>query len=132
MPNNSYNSNTLFSIQIILGQYPILRDRISEYMYNRLIQDGFITFTDFEERVRDFAWHPKTWRVAESIWGRSKRLENRLQRVREQLINIEFSQHYPLDVFELVDAIVQNRQTEKQPLFMCPLRVFSRYIFEQA
>lgn len=137
MPNNSYNSNTLFSIQIILGQYPILRDRISEYMYNRLIQDGFITFTDFEERVRDFALMSQKREGLQNPFAQEGQnvWENRLQRVREQLINIEFSQHYPLDVFsELVDAIVQNRQTEKQPLFMWHNLEFASVdtIFEQA
>lgn len=137
MPNNSYNSNILFSIQIVLAQYPILRDRISEYMYDRLIQDGFITFADFEERVRDFALMSQKReglqnpfaQEGQNIW------ENRLQRVREQLINIEFSQHYPLEVFsELVDVIVQNRQTEKQPLFMWHNLDFASVdtIFEQA
>ena len=118
MPNNSYNSNTLFSIQIILGQYPILRDRISEYMYNRLIQDGFITFTDFEERVRDFALMSQKREGLQNPFAQEGQnvWENRLQRVREQLINIEFSQHYPLDLFsELGDAIVHNRPTDNQP-----------------
>ncbi len=137
MANNSYNSNVLFSIQIVLEQYPILRDRISEYMYNKLIQDGFITFVDFEERVREFALMSQKReglqnpfaQEGQSIW------ENRLQRVRAQLINIEFSQHYTLEVFsDLVDAIVQNRQTEKQPLFMWHNLEFASVdtIFEQA
>jgi hypothetical protein len=106
-------------------------------MYDRLIQDGFITFADFEERVRDFALMSQKReglqnpfaQEGQNIW------ENRLQRVRAQLINIEFSQHFPLEVFsELVDAIVQNRQTEKQPLFMWHNLEFASVdtIFEQA
>ena len=119
--SNSFNSNVLFSIQIILAQYPILQDRISEAMFNRLVQDGYTTFAEFEERVRDFALMSQRREGLQNPFGQEgpNIWENRLQRVRAQLINVEFSQHYSINVFNsIVNDVIQNRVVEKQPLFI--------------
>jgi len=135
--NNSFNSNILFSIQIILAQYPILQDRISEAMFNRLVQDGYTTFAEFEERVRDFALMSQRREGLQNPFGQEgpNIWENRLQRVRAQLINVEFSQHYSINVFNsIVNDVIQNRVVEKQPLFMWHNLEFAseETIFDQA
>ena len=109
--SNSFNSNVLFSIQIILAQYPILQDRISEAMFNRLVQDGYTTFAEFEERVRDFALMSQRREGLQNPFGQEgpNIWENRLQRVRAQLINVEFSQHYYLPMnSRIISTITWN------------------------
>ncbi len=134
---SSFNSNVLFSIQMILAQYPILRDRISEAMFNKLVEDGYTSVSEFEERVRDFALMSQRREGLQNPFGQEgpNIWENRLSRVRAQLINVEYSQHYTLEVFsDLVKDIVQNRAADKQPQFMWHNYQFSdiESIFDQA
>lgn len=119
--NDSYNTNLLFSIQIILAQYPILQDRIIDAMLNRLAGEGFLTFNEFEIRARDFAVMSQKREGLQNPFGQEAPnvWELRLQRVRAQLISVEFSQHYTLDDFSrIVENVVQNRVPELQPEFM--------------
>lgn len=119
--NDSYNSNLLFSIQIILAQYPILQDRIIEAMLNQLVGEGYLTFNEFEIRARDFAVMSQKREGLQNPFGQEAPgvWDLRLQRVRTQLISVEFSQHYTLDDFsKLVEDIVQNRTSDQQPEFM--------------
>ena len=135
--NSQFNSNLLFTIQITLAQYPILQDRISEAMFKHLVQDGFTTFVEFEKRVRDFALMSQRREGLNNPFAQEgpNTWEIRLQRVRSQLINVEFSQHYSLEIFSgIVNDIIQNKVDEKQPLFMWHNLEFASIdtIFDQA
>ena len=137
-PNNSpLPANVLFTIQTNLAEYPILQDRIIEAMFKLLVQDGLTTFTEFEERVRDFALMSQRREGLNNPFAQEgpNTWEIRLQRVRSQLICLEFSRHYPLEVFKtIVSDVVHYKTVDKQPLFMWHNLEFASIdtIFDQA
>lgn len=101
---NSYNENVLLTIQTTLAQYPILSEKIQAEMYNRLIQDGYISFNSFEEHVRDYALLSQKReglqnpfvQEAQNTW------EKRLERVHASQIIQEFAHRYSIKVFERI------------------------------
>ncbi len=121
MPQSFYNPNTLYTIQIALGQYPILKDRIIDSMYDQLIRDGYTTYNDFENRIMEFALLSQkreglqnpVVQEGQAVW------EHRLRRVRSFLVCSEYSLHYSVNVFQdTVDRVVQGRIEGKQSSIM--------------
>lgn len=110
--DKSVNTNNLFQIHITLTQYPILSDQILAVMCERLVQDGFITYSEFEDHVREAAvlsqkreglQNPFV-QEAQHIW------EKRLSRTRTSMIESSFARHYSLSVFdEIVNKILQDK-----------------------
>lgn len=111
MPQNDYSPNVLSSIQATLSQYPILADKIENEMYNRLLQDGYISVNSFTENVRDFALLTQKReglknpfaQEGQQIW------EKRLSRVQSTMVRKEFALRYSLEDFNaLVASVLRN------------------------
>ena len=107
MTQQDYNPNVLLSIQATLSQYPILTEKIEKEMYSRLISDGYITVSDFKERIRDFALLTQKREGLENPFAQETPLiwEKRLERVQSMMIHQEFAHRYSLDTFK---SIVNN------------------------
>lgn len=121
MVQEPYNQNVLFTMQSILAQYPILSDQILSSLYDRLIQDGFVTYNSLEEKVREYALLSQKReglqnpfaQEAQHVW------EKRLRRVRSQMISQEFSRHYTIGEFEkIVDDTIQDKSDVKPATVM--------------
>jgi hypothetical protein len=105
-------SERLLNINLTLGQYPILRNRIRALMREELFSQSIIDPFEFERRVhataiqsqaREGLLNPQ-YEEPEDIW--QKRLEN----VRDQLTDVIFSLQLPFEVFE---ALVNQALSER-------------------
>ncbi len=111
MPQTDYSPNVLSSIQATLSQYPILSDKIENEMYNRLLQDGYITVNLFTEKVRDFALLTQKREGLKNPFAQEgqQTWEKRLSRVQSDMIRQEFAHRYTLEDFnKLVAAVLRN------------------------
>ena len=121
MTQQDYNPNVLLSIQTTLAQYPILTDKIENEMYNRLVLDGYISVSSFTEKIRDFALLTQKREGLQNPFAQEAPLvwEKRLDRVQSMMIEQEFAQRYPLDVFNrIVDSVVKDPSSGGKPAFM--------------
>ena len=121
MTQQDYNPNVLLSIQATLSQYPILTEKIENEMYSRLIQDGYITVSSFNENIRDFALLTQKREGLENPFAQEPPLiwEKRLERVKSMMIHQEFAHSYPLEVVRaIVDSVVKEPETGSKPSFM--------------
>lgn len=137
MPFSPTSSDRLLSIYLTLGQYPILSTRINAVMRRELFARGIILPTDFEAEVREMAIHsqqqeglvnPYSEEPAE-IW------DLRINRVRDQLTALVFSQHLPYDLFEkLVSEVLKERgiNLRDMTLSLNPELAPMELVFEQA
>lgn len=131
------SSERLLSIYLALGQYPILSNRIRSRMRIELFERGIITPTDLEAEVREKAIHSQAQEgllqpydsETADVW------ELRLNRVREQLTDLYFSQHFPYTLFEqLVREVLSERgvSPRERVLSINPELAPSDLVFEQA
>ena len=122
MTQQDYNPNVLLSIQSTLSQYPILTEKIEKEMYSRLISDGYITVSDFKERIRDFALLTQKREGLENPFAQETPLiwEKRLERVQSMMIHQEFAHRYSLDTFKsIVNNVVKEPASGgPKPTFM--------------
>jgi len=137
MPFSPTSSDRLLSIYLTLGQYPILSTRINAVMRRELFSRGIILPADFEGEVREMAIHsqqqeglvnPYSEEPAE-IW------DLRINRVRDQLTALIFSQHLPYELFEkLVSEVLKERgiNLRDMTLSLNPELAPLELVFEQA
>jgi hypothetical protein len=136
MTFSSNSSDNLMGIYLALGQYPLLRNRVRLRMQTRLFESGVITPQDFESEVRGKALLSKEREgINDSDLESQENWDIRQQIIREQLIDLYYSQHFSFPEFErLLDEVLGERGISAKDLRislnpeMAPLEL----VFEQA
>ena len=108
MAQEDYNKNAQSTIQTTLSQYPILAEKIENVMYNRLVSDGYVSAGSFTDKIRTFALMTQKREGLKDPFGQEAPLiwEKRLDRVRSMMIQEEFANRYPLEVFlDIVNSV---------------------------
>ena len=120
MTHQDYNPNVLLTIQSTLSQYPILSEKIENEMYNRLVQDGYISVSSFTEKVRDFALLTQKREGLQNPFAQEAPLiwEKRLARVQSMMIQQEFAHRYSLDIFNMILEGILKDPASGTPSFM--------------
>ena len=137
MQNFSNTADRLISITLAIGQYPVLSDRIRNRMRHELFRRNIITKQNFEADVREKAIQSQEREgvvnpVGEElapIW------EQRVNRVRDQLTDLLFSQHFSFDLFQqIINNVLTERgvHTNEQTLSFTPELAPQELVFEQA
>ncbi|HWQ47264.1 MAG TPA: PEP/pyruvate-binding domain-containing protein, partial [Longilinea sp.] len=98
----STSTNTLLSIYLTLGQYPILSIRLRQRMRRELFERGVIQPQAFEAEVIERAQRSQRAEgLLDPVGEETTELWNlRVTRVRERLTDLLFSQHFNFDLFE--------------------------------
>jgi hypothetical protein len=98
----STSTNTLLSIYLTLGQYPILSIRLRQRMRRELYERGVIQEQAFEAEVIERSQRSQRAEgLMDPLGEESTDLWNlRVTRVRERLTDLLFSQHFNFDLFE--------------------------------
>lgn len=120
MHNFENIQRNLYRMQSVLSEYPILQDRIIEAMLNRLVRDQVFNLSEIQVLIREKAIRSQTREGLNNpfIQEGPAGWENRLSRVRANLIVEQYATQYSFDEFEeAVDTIVQNRESVKEPNF---------------
>ncbi|NMB68792.1 MAG: hypothetical protein GYA20_08520 [Chloroflexi bacterium] len=137
MSFSAKSSDRLLSIYLTLGQYPILSTRIEARMRRELFARGIIQPPAFEAEVREMAirsqqqegiTNPYSDEPAE-IW------DLRINRVRDQLTTLIFSQHLPFDLFEqIVSEVLKEHGVNLREMMLSlnPELAPMELVFEQA
>jgi len=115
MQDFSNSTDRLMSISLAMGQYPILSDRIRARMREELFHRNIITKQDFESEVREKALQSQQREGVANPVGEEPAdvWEKRLVRVREQLTDLLFSQHFSFDLFqEIVNQVLLEKGVE--------------------
>ncbi len=102
MQNFSNSTDRLMSINLAMGQYPILSDRIRSKMRQELYRRGIIAQVDLESEVREKAIQSQDREGVNNPLGEESAdmWEKRTTRVRDQLTDLLFSQHFSFDLFQ--------------------------------
>ena len=137
MAYSATSSDRLLSIYLTLGQYPILSTRIQARMRRELFVRGIIQPPAFEAEVHEMAirsqqqegiTNPYSDEPAE-IW------DLRINRVRDQLTTLIFSQHLPFDLFEqIVSEVLKEHGVNLREMMLSlnPELAPMELVFEQA
>ncbi len=137
MVSNSNSSDRLLTIYLALGQYPILSNKIRARMRQFMIDQGVIQAHSFETQVREIAnqsqeregiYDPFTEEDSD-VW------EMRMQRVRDQLTDVLFSQRLPIEEFErIILTLLSERGIPEQDYLLSfnPELAPQEIVFEQA
>lgn len=131
------SSDCLLGIYLALGQYPILSPAIRARMRNELFTSGVILPGGFETEVREKAIHSQEqeglrnplYEEPSEVW------EQRMTRVRDQLTDLYFSQHFPFEHFQkLVREVLGERGVtdRERVLAINPELSPIELVFEQA
>ncbi|BCY17083.1 hypothetical protein hrd7_09320 [Leptolinea sp. HRD-7] len=131
------SSDRLLSIMLTLGQFPILSNRIRIRMRRELFSRGILNQAGFEAEVREKAMlsqrreglHNPVYEEPNDIW------ETRLNKVRDQLTDLYFSQHLSYPHFEqIVNDVLKERgiDKEEQMFSINPELAPIELVFEQA
>ncbi|NMB62578.1 MAG: hypothetical protein GYA18_09610 [Chloroflexi bacterium] len=137
MQDFSNSTDRLMSINLAIGQYPILSDRIRHKMRQELFRRNIITQVDFESEVREKAIQSQAregvnnpvGEEAADVW------EKRTTRVRDQLTDLLFSQHFSYDLFqEIVTRVLVERgiNTDRHTIDFNPELAPQELVFEHA
>ncbi len=137
MHNFENIQHNFYRMQSVLAEYPILQDRIIEAMLNRLVHDQVFNLSEIQVLIREKAIRSQTREGLNNpfIQEGPAGWENRLSRVRANLIVEQYATQYSFDEFEeTVDTIVQNRESTREPNFFWHNVEFAPLdsIFEQA
>src|SRR5574340_608896 len=131
------HSDRLMNIVLALSQYPILSGRIRQQMRLELFSSGMVSPTEFEGEVRNLAVTsqdreglrtPFTEEPAE-VW------EPRVSRIRDQLTDVVFSQHFSVDDLErIISDVLAERGIDVVGLMLSlnPELAPQELVFEQA
>lgn len=131
------SSDCLLSIYLALGQYPILSPAIRARMRSELFSHGVILLGSFEAEVREKAIHSQEqeglrnplYEEPSEIW------DQRMTRVRDQLTDLYFSQHFPFEQFQKLvkEVLGEHGVTDRERVLainpeLSPIEL----VFEQA
>jgi len=125
------------SIILAIGQYPILSYRIRDRMRDELFRRNIITEQDFEAEVREKALQSqKREGVVNPVGEESTYIwEQRVTRVRDQITDLLFSQHFSFDIFqEIINQVLTDHgvHTGGQTLTFNPELAPLELVFEHA
>lgn len=137
MQDFSNSTDRLMSITLAIGHYPILSDRIRHKMREELFRRNIITQVDFESEVREKAIQSQRREGVNNPVGEEPAdiWEKRTTRVREQLTDLLFSQHFSYDLFqEIVTRVLVERgvNTNKHTIDFNPELAPQELVFEHA
>ncbi len=137
MQSFSNSADRLMSITLALGQYPILSNRIRSLMRDELFKRGIVEKHEFEEQVRRQAIQSQEREGLRNPVGEepSETWETRVTRVRDQLTDLTFSQHFSFDLFQKIITDVLNErgiQRTDPTLTFNPEQAPLELIFEHA
>ena len=137
MQDFSNSTDRLMSITLAIGHYPILSDRIRHKMREELFRRNIITQVDFESEVREKAIQSQRREGVNNPVGEEPAdiWEKRSTRVREQLTDLLFSQHFSYDLFqEIVTRVLVERgvNTNKHTIDFNPELAPQELVFEHA
>lgn len=131
------HSDRLMKITLALSQYPILSGRIRQQMRLELFSSGMVSPNDFETEVKNLAVasqdreglrNPFAEEPAE-VW------ETRVSRIRDQLTDVVFSQHFNIDELErIISDVLSERGIDVVGLMLSlnPELAPLELVFEQA
>ncbi|MEA4910267.1 MAG: PEP/pyruvate-binding domain-containing protein [Anaerolineaceae bacterium] len=131
------STDRLLSIYLALAQYPILSNRIRAQMRRTLFERGIIQPQSFEAEARRAAIHSQQREGLQDpfreepphVW------ELRLSRVRDQLTDVIFSQHFGFEEFErIINEVLSERGMNFTDLMTAinPELAPQELVFEQA
>ncbi|TLN23086.1 hypothetical protein FDZ74_04090, partial [bacterium] len=131
------SSDRLLSIYLTLGQYPILSTRIYARLRKELFTRGIIQQPAFESEVREMAIHTQQEEGLVNSYGEepAEIWDLRLNRVRDQLTALIFSQHLPFEIFEgIVSEVLKERGVNLREMLLSlnPELAPMELVFEQA
>ncbi|HAF63196.1 MAG TPA: hypothetical protein DCK95_12855 [Anaerolineaceae bacterium] len=137
MQDFSNSTDRLMSITLAIGHYPILSDRIRHKMREELFRRNIITQVDFESEVREKAIQSQQREGVNNPVGEEPAdiWEKRATRVRDQLTDLLFSQHFSYDLFqEIVTRVLVERgvNTNKHTIDFNPELAPQELVFEHA
>lgn len=137
MQDFSNSTDRLMSITLAIGHYPILSDRIRHKMREELFRRNIITQVDFESEVREKAIQSQQREGVNNPVGEEPAdiWEKRTTRVRDQLTDLLFSQHFSYDLFqEIVTRVLVERgvNTNKHTIDFNPELAPQELVFEHA
>lgn len=112
MAFTSTHTDRLAETYLALGQYPILSGRIRQQMRWELFSRGLIHANDFESEVRRLAILSQEREGVRNPVGEEPPdvWETRVNRIRDQLTDLKFSQHLTRDVLENIISEVLTEQ----------------------
>jgi hypothetical protein len=137
MQDFSNSTDRLMSITLAIGQYPILSDRIRSKMRQELFRRNIITQVDLESEVRDKAIQSQEREGVNNPLGEESAdmWEKRTTRVRDQLTDLLFSQHFSFDLFQeiVTRVLVENGiATDRHTIDFNPELAPQELVFEHA
>lgn len=137
MQDFSNSTDRLMSITLAIGHYPILSDRIRHKMREELFRRNIITQVDFECEVREKAIQSQRREGVNNPVGEEPAdiWEKRAARVRDQLTDLLFSQHFSYDLFqEIVTRVLVEKgvNTNKHTIDFNPELAPQELVFEHA
>ncbi|HTX78510.1 MAG TPA: PEP/pyruvate-binding domain-containing protein, partial [Longilinea sp.] len=131
------SSESLLSIYLALGQYPILSTRIRARMRRKLFERGIIDPQKLEADAREKAILSQKQEGLRNPFGEEPQeiWEQRLGRVRDQITDLLFSQHFSFEQFEqVVNEVLSERGVSDtdRVLAINPELAPQDLVFEQA
>lgn len=131
------SSDPTFRIYLALSQYPVLRTRIRVRMMREMLERGVITEKEFEEQVRQIAIQSQEREGLTDPYGEEPEgvWETRLDRVRTHLVDLQFANNLPFELFEqIVRETLEESGAESDELLVSfnPELAPSEVLFEQA
>jgi len=137
MQDFSNSTDRLMSITLAIGQYPILSDRIRTQMRQELFRHNIISQFNFESEVRKQAILSQEREGVNNPLGEESAeiWEKRISRVRDQLTDLLFSQHFSFDLFQeiVTRVLVENGlPTDRRSIDFNPELAPQELVFEYA
>jgi hypothetical protein len=131
------SSDRLLSIYLALGQYPILSSRIRARMRRELFEKNIIQAQVFEAEVREAALRSQEREGLRNPFNDepAELWDMRTSRVRDQLTDLNFSEHFSFEIFQhLVNEVLKERGVSVKELLLSinPELAPLELVFEQA
>ncbi len=137
MASNPNSTGRLLTIYLALGQYPILSSKIRARMRRFMFEHGIIQPHAFEARAREMAIRSQEREGIRDPYNEegSDIWDIRMDRIRDQLTDMLFSQQVPYEEFEhITNQVLSERGIDQQDhlLSVNPELAPQEIVFEQA
>jgi len=124
-------------IYLALGQYPILSSRIRARMRRELFEKNVVLPQNFEAEVREAALRSQEREGLRNPFNDepAELWDMRMSRIRDQLTDLNFSEHFTFEIFQLlVNEVLKERGISVNELLLSinPELAPMELVFEQA
>jgi hypothetical protein len=112
MKSSSASSRRFMQIHLVLGGYPIMAGRIRTRMRTEMFNRGILQPETFDAEVREMALHSQTREGLANPYleENGETWQMRLERIRDHLTDLRFSQNLSFEIFERLVNVVLNKQ----------------------